>query len=89
VIFGGTGDLAVRKLLPCPVPPLHRRPDSRTAAASSAWPAKRWTTTGYRELIRDLWRDDQRAPDKLEAFLQQVAIAARCAQGRRLGRIRR
>ncbi len=39
VVFGATGDLTLRKLLPGAVLPLPRRADSRATRASSAPPA--------------------------------------------------
>jgi glucose-6-phosphate 1-dehydrogenase len=71
VIFGGTGDLALRKLLPAM---FHRFVDGQVPAASRIIGVARegLDDAGYRSLVRDVLADAGGANDRIEAFLPQL-----------------
>ena len=61
-VFGGTGDLALRKLLPALYLRDRERPAAPTTSASSASPAPTLDDDGYRALVRDALADARRPP---------------------------
>jgi glucose-6-phosphate 1-dehydrogenase len=71
VIFGGTGDLALRKLLPAM---FHRFVDGQVPASSRIVGVARegLDDAGYRALVRDVLVDGGGAPERIDAFLPQL-----------------
>jgi glucose-6-phosphate 1-dehydrogenase len=71
VIFGGTGDLAMRKLLPAL---FHRFLDGQIPSTSRIIGVARETTDddGYRQQVRDALKTDQ-DPARVESFLGQLS----------------
>ena len=87
IVFGGTGDLAYRKLLPALY---HRHRDGQIPAEGRIIGVSRRERTDeeYRESARKAFdeylKDDERDPETLEAFLKRlhfVSVDARGSEG--------
>jgi glucose-6-phosphate 1-dehydrogenase len=71
VIFGGTGDLALRKLLPAL---FHRFAEGQVPASSRIIGVARegLDDAGYRALVREVLVDGGAAPERVDTFLPQL-----------------